>query len=239
MGREKCIKDFAPIRHIFELGGISMQKLAIFGGSFDPVHCGHLAIAQVALTQLNLDQVLWVPTRQPPHKIGRSLLDFDLRKQMIQLAIAYQPAFELSLVEANRTPPSYAIQTLTELQAIYGNAQWFWIVGADTFATLPRWYESEQLAALVEWLVAPRSLPATSALAALNWSDFCQQVARHWSDSRPRVPLRWQVLQMPMIDISSSLIRQYCRARRSIRHLVPESVSIYIETHHLYQGDSN
>ncbi len=214
-----------------------MRKLAILGGTFDPVHCGHLAIAQVALTQLHLDRVLWVPTRHPPHKIGRMLLDFDRRKQMVQLAIAPQPAFELSLVEANRTAPSYAIQTLTDLQAIYADAQWFWIVGADAFATLPRWYRSEQLAAAVEWLVAPRSLPATAAAEAIefNWPDFCARVAFQLGDRG--VPLCWQVLNVPRTDVSSSLIRQHCRDRRSIRGLVPESVSIYIETHHLYQGD--
>lgn len=214
-----------------------MRKLAILGGTFDPVHCGHLAIAQVALTQLNLDRVIWVPTRHPPHKQGRSLLDFDRRLQMIQLAIAPHSAFVLSLVEANRTEPSYAIQTLTDLQEIYPDTQWYWIVGADTFATLPRWYQGEQLAAAVEWLVAPRSLSATAAAeaAAFNCLDFCAQVARQMRDRG--VPLRWQVLQLPRMDVSSSLIRQHCRDCRSIRCLVPEAVSIYIETHHLYQGD--
>lgn len=214
-----------------------MRKLAILGGTFDPVHCGHLAIAQVALTQVHLDRVIWVPTRHPPHKSGRTLLDFDRRMQMVQLAIAAQPAFDLSLVEANRTETSYAIQTLTDLQEIYADAQWYWIVGADAFATLPRWYQGDRLAAAVEWLVAPRSLSVTAAAEAeaFNWPDFCARVARQWGDRG--VPLRWQVLRVPRADVSSSLIRQYCRDLRSIRALVPEAVRIYIETHDLYQGD--
>jgi nicotinate-nucleotide adenylyltransferase len=219
-----------------------MGQVAILGGTFDPVHCGHLLLAQTALSQLGLDRVIWLPTRNPPHKRG---LNYEQRRLMVECAIADNPAFVLDpLGTGHRTNPDYAIGTLIELQYIYPNCQWYWIIGLDAFQTLPRWYHRETLIPACEWLVAPRSTLVTSTAAFFSKSDspqqkidiqtslLCKQVVQQLASQD--ISIRWQLLQMPPVGISSSLIRQYCCQGRSIRYLVPEEVRTYITTHNLY-----
>lgn len=226
-----------------------MQKLAIFGGTFDPIHWGHLLLAEMALSQFGLDRVIWVPSRCPPHKSGTSLESLEHRLEMVRRAIAEHPAFALESVEADRIGPAYAIDTLTDLQALYPNTQWYWILGLDAFQTLPRWYRRQDLIPTCDWLVAPRPAPALNAfMPSLNrrsqpegidaqMQTFCQPVVEQLASQA--IPIRWHILQMPSVSISSSLIRSYCRRRRSIRYLVPETVRTYILTQKLYQQDCN
>jgi nicotinate-nucleotide adenylyltransferase len=201
-----------------------MPKLAILGGSFNPIHQGHLQMAEAALSQANLDQVIWVPARCPPHKRSAELADFQHRLEMVKRAIASYPAFSLSVIEPNRVGSSYAIDTLLYLQACYPNSQWCWVSGLDTFASLPHWYRRQELASQCKWLVAPRSGHA---------AEIISRVAQQLADQS--IKIEWQLLQMPLIATSSSLVRQYCRDRRSIHTLVPQSVENYIMTHDLYR----
>ncbi len=217
--------------------------MAVLGGTFDPVHWGHLLIAETALHQAGLDQVIWVPVCRPHHKRG---LAYEHRRLMVEKAIADNPAFVLSLVETNHSEPDYAIGTLLALQETYPNCQWYWIIGIDSFQTLPRWYRRERLIPACDWLVAPRPVPVPATASLLTQTDtaqtggdtqgnwLCQQVASQLASQN--IPIRWQLLQMPPLGISSSLIRQYCRQHRSIRYLVPEDVRTYITTNNLYSG---
>ena len=134
-----------------------MPKIAIFGGTFDPIHWGHLLIAETAFDQFQLDRVLWVPTFRPPYK-AHPLLAFEQRLEMVQRAIADHPAFTVSAIDGQQTGASYAIETFTALQALEPHAQWYWIVGNDAFQSLPKWYASRALIAQCIWLVAPRAL---------------------------------------------------------------------------------
>ena len=217
-----------------------MQKVAIFGGTFDPVHWGHLLIAETALSQLGLDRAIWVPAPYPPHKLGMPAGSLLHREAMVRLAIADHPAFLLYSVAANRPEPSYAIETLIDLQRLYPNTRWYWILGLDAFQSLPRWYRRQELIPACDWLVAPRLDPAIDArshqTAIAPMSDLCQQVSQQLESQF--IPIRWSVLQMPCLGISSSLIRHYCHQSRSIRYLVPEAVRHYIMTHNLYQNCS-
>lgn len=214
-----------------------MGKVAILGGTFDPVHWGHLLLAETAASQMNLDQVIWVPADHPPHKQG---LAYQHRRLMVESAIADNPAFLLHQVETAPTAPDYAIATLINLQNIYPNCQWHWIIGLDAFQTLPRWYQREILIPACNWLVAPRLGDVTARTSIFSnfttsdksSSELCQQVAQKLADQN--IPIRWQLLEMPEVGISSSLIRQYCRQGRSIRYLVPEAVRTYINSHNLY-----
>ena len=211
-----------------------MRKVAILGGTFDPVHWGHLLIAETALNQVPVEQILWVPTRYPSHKQAAI---FEDRLEMVQRAIADHPAFTSSHNEANPHQPSYAIQTLLELKAVYPNTHWYWIVGLDAFQTLPQWYRRQDLVAECDWLVAPRFVSTTPELersgGLVAQSQFtCKQVAQKLASEF--ITIRWQMLHMPWVGISSSLIRQYCRDGYSLRYLVPESVREYIITHNLY-----
>lgn len=216
------------------------------GGTFDPVHWGHLLIAETALSQATLDQVSWVPDRCPPHKRAAG---FEHRLEMVRLAIADHPAFAISPGATNHSGPSYAIQTLIDLQSVYTNTQWYWIIGLDAFQTLPRWYRRQELAAQCDWLVVPRLVPAAPPREELGGmtaqiESICKQVTQQLAEQF--ISIRWQLLQMPWVGVSSSLIRQYCRdgyadakgVRSSIRYLVPEAVRIYIATHNLYSDGS-
>jgi nicotinate-nucleotide adenylyltransferase len=220
---------------------MDMGRVAILGGTFDPVHWGHLVLAQMALSQLNLERVIWVPSLHPPHKHGSA---YEHRRWMVELAIAENSAFTLAQRRMNSTEPDYALSTFKDLQTTDPSCQWFWIIGLDSFQTLPRWYGREQLVPACEWLVAPRfSMLAMANTVSSTRTDtlqepehqanhVCEQIAAQLADQN--IPIRWQLLQMPNLGISSSLIRQYCHQHRSIRYLVPDSVRAYISHHNLY-----
>jgi nicotinate-nucleotide adenylyltransferase len=206
----------------------AMQKIGIFGGTFDPVHGGHLRVAEAAIVQKSLDQVLWMPTQ--PHYKAANILDFRHRQAMVERVIdsrdsqgvALYPKFTLCPAEANQS--SYAIDNLLALQAMYPDRQWYWIIGMDAFRSLPRWYRSVELVTLCEWLVAPRQGDWQEGVEGAI-DDFAQQ----------GIQIQWEVLKMPWVEVSSSLIRQYCHDSRAIRHLVPEGVEAYIQEQGLYQ----
>jgi nicotinate-nucleotide adenylyltransferase len=217
-----------------------VHKLGILGGTFNPPHWGHLVMAETAYSQMQLDRVLWVPSQRPPHKLGDNLSGFSRRLEWVRQAIADRQEFIPCEVEADRQTTSYAIDTLRDLQETYPNSHWFWIVGLDTFQSLPQWYKCREIAPVCEWLVAPRPPHRKTSLTAaghqtpastLDWETWeaCQEVARLLHDQG--ITIRWHILEMPAIDISSSLIRRYCRDRRSIRYLVPESIRPDLETH--------
>ncbi len=221
---------------------LRMGQVAILGGTFDPVHWGHLVLAETALSHLSLERVIWIPVYRPPHKRRRP---YDHRRCMVELAIAGNSAFVLAHRKIGHAEPDYASNTLAELQDTYPNRNWFWIIGLDAFKTLPRWYGREQLVPACEWLVAPRPflpLMTTTAIVSTGGNaqqeiatqahNLCQDVAQQLASQN--IPIRWQLLPMPPLGISSSLIRQYCRQGRSIRYLVPGEVLAYITAHNLY-----
>jgi nicotinate-nucleotide adenylyltransferase len=132
-----------------------MPKIAIFGGTFDPIHWGHLLIAETAFDQFQLDRVLWVPTFRPLYK-AHPLLAFEQRLEMVRRAIADHPAFSVYAIDGQQAGASYAIDTFNALQLLEPNALWYWIVGNDAFQSLPRWRSSQSLVTQCIWLVAPR-----------------------------------------------------------------------------------
>jgi nicotinate-nucleotide adenylyltransferase len=205
-----------------------MQKIAIMGGTFNPVHWGHLLMAETALNQIALDRVIWVPTYRPLYKATSELLSFHHRLEMVRRAIEPHPQFAIAPVEQDAVKrsaldSSYAVDTLLNLQLRYPHSQWYWIIGLDAFQSLPRWYRHQELIRQCDWLVAPR--------LGSEATEIERTVRKMAAES---VELRWQLLHMPLIDISSSLIRHYCGKRHSIRYLVPESVRDYILEHELY-----
>ncbi|KJH70586.1 nicotinate (nicotinamide) nucleotide adenylyltransferase [Aliterella atlantica] len=193
-----------------------MRRIGVFGGTFDPVHWGHLLAAETAFSQLSLDKVIWLPTCDPPYKQAAG--QFKERLEMVRLAIAERPGF--STLPIDNLSTTDAIDAAIALPNLYTNTHWYWILGIDAFMTLPRWRKRHELVSVYEWVVVPRTTN----------SQIPQQVVQQLND------LRWQILPMPIVQISSSLIRQYCRDRCSIRHLVPQSVGDYIERHNLYSA---
>jgi nicotinate-nucleotide adenylyltransferase len=203
-----------------------MQQLAIFGGTFDPVHWGHLLVAQTALHQVPVEQIIWVPSLNPPYKQAGA---FEHRLEMLKLATKDNPAFTVSLIAVNTPETSYAINTLINLAAEYPNTHWYWIVGLDTFQTLPRWYRRQELIQMCDWLIAPRLLGGENIAQS---ELICKQVEEQLINQS--ISIHWQLLHIPLLGVSSSLIRQLIRERQSIRYLVAESVRLYIAAHNLY-----
>jgi nicotinate-nucleotide adenylyltransferase len=200
------------------------RRIGLLGGSFDPVHNAHLALAREALAQLQLDELRWVPAGQPWQKT-RQLAAPGHRAAMVQRAIAGEPRFVLDHCELQRTGPSYMLDTVSALQAATQaatpGAQWFLIVGQDQYAGLHTWHQWQALMARVTLAVArrPGALQAVSpeVLAALG----------------PGAPV---VVQLPALAISSTDIRARLAAGQGIDDLVPPEVARYIDQHHLYRG---
>ncbi|MGI0486305.1 nicotinate (nicotinamide) nucleotide adenylyltransferase [Pantanalinema rosaneae CENA516] len=200
-----------------------MNTVAIFGGSFNPVHWGHRLIAETALNRVALDRIIWVPTYCPPHK-PQTLLAFPHRLEMVQRAIADQPLFLASDLEAQRGGRSFAIATWQALHRQYPNTDWYWIIGKDAFQTLPHWQGCEELVQQCTWLIAPRNGDVKATIDCVS-----QQLAQR------SLHLRWHLLPLTPIPVSSSLIRQRCQLGQSIADLVPEAVRSYIVAHNLYK----
>ncbi len=215
-----------------------MRSIAIFGGTFDPVHWGHLILAETALNQIPLEHVIWVPSLNPPHKQATS---FEHRVEMLQLATRDNPFFTISLVDVNRSGTSYAINTLLELSAFYPNTRWYWILGLDAILTLPRWYRLRELVQMCDWLVAPRLVGGENIAQS---ELICKQVEQQLQ--KQLCSISWQLLHIPLVGLSSTLIRQMCSDgsanakgdRQSIRYLVPEPVRAYIAAQNLYLDKS-
>ena len=186
------------------------MRVGILGGAFNPIHIGHLALAEAARDTLNLDRVLFIPTNLPPHKATRELLPGPARLKLVQLAIRDHGAFAASDIELQRPGVSYTIETVRTLRKQLPDATLFLLIGEDMLAV--PWLAWGALKRLCTVVVAHRGAGrrATRAQAGLTW------------------------LPMPRLDIASSNLRARLKSGRSIRYLVPAAVDRYIRSHRLY-----
>jgi len=198
------------------------MKIGVMGGTFDPIHNGHIAIGQETRTRLNLAQIVFVPAGQPWMKSERPLAPAVHRLEMVRLAIAPYPYFRLSRIEIDRAGPTYTIDTITELRAqLAGGDELYFILGWDSLAQLPQWRDVSCLIKLCRLVAIPRpgySLP-----------DF-----KSLESKIPRLSQRLVLLDKPEIDISATDIRNRVAQGLSISHLVPAPVEEYIKRHRLY-----
>ena len=192
-----------------------MKRVGLFGGSFDPVHNAHVALARVALEQLGLDEVRWIPVGHPWQK-SRRLSDAADREAMVRLAIAGEPRFVLDRIELRRPGVSYTLDTVRELAAAEPDTEWVLILGQDQYASLHTWRDWRELVAMVTLAIAnrPDAAPAVNA-----------QIAR-----APH-----HMVSLPMMDVSSTEVRRRVAAGLSVADLVPEAVARYIERRRLYR----
>jgi nicotinate-nucleotide adenylyltransferase len=202
-------------------------RIGLLGGSFDPIHLGHLILAETARESLELDRVLFVPSRVPPHKRGKRLAPPADRLRMVQLATEGHPPFEPTDVELRRDGPSYSIDTVRELRRASGET-WdiHFLIGADTLPELPTWHRIAELAELCKFVPFARPGQSLDDLAPLEAVLSEDQIAAIAGRCQP----------MPLIGISSTAIRRRVREGRSIRYLVPEPVRRYILAGGLYRG---
>jgi nicotinate-nucleotide adenylyltransferase len=190
-------------------------RFGIFGGSFDPVHNAHVALARVALAELRLDELLWVPAGQPWQK-QRHLTPAADREAMVRLAIEGESRFTLSRIELERSGASYTIDTVRALQAARPGAQWFLVIGQDQYAGFHTWHGWRELLSLVTLAIADRP------------------DAQHAVD--PQVAsAAHAAVSLPMMDVSSTDIRERVMHGQGILDLVPAAVARYIARHDLYR----
>ena len=198
------------------------MNIGVLGGTFDPVHKGHLIVAEEAKTRLNLDEVIFVPAGQPWLKADIPISPAEHRLQMLRLAIADKPHFKLSTIEIERAGASYSVDTIAELQGQLGNGdELFFILGWDSLAELSQWREPKRLIKMCYLVAVPRPGYPRPKLKALEASI-------------PGISQRVMLLDEPYIDISASAIRDRVARGLSVRHLVPEAVNRYIKEHGLY-----
>jgi len=198
------------------------MNIGVLGGTFDPVHNGHLIVAEEAKTRLNLAEIIFVPAGQPWLKADRPISSAEHRLQMLRLALADKPYFKLSTLEIERTGPSYTVDTIAELRDKLGSEdELFFILGWDSLAELPQWREPSRLIKMCYLVAVPRLGCPRPKLKTLEVSI-------------PGLSQRVMLIDKPKIDISASAIRERVARGLSVRHLVPEPVNRYIKEHKLY-----
>jgi nicotinate-nucleotide adenylyltransferase len=199
------------------------MRLGVFGGTFDPVHYGHLLLAEQCREQCQLDQVWFIPAGIPPHKVARTIAPARMRAEMLELAVAGHEAFRVDRREIERTTPCFTIGSLREIHAEQPDDELFFLMGGDSLADFPTWRE-------------PRGIVELAHLAVVNR----QGGADARSSESLRAALGDELLSrihsvtIPGIDLSASDIRERVRAGRSIRFMTPRAVECYINQHQLY-----
>ena len=220
-------------------------RLGLLGGSFNPIHNGHLAIARQTREALGLDRILFIPTGQPPHKHSGSLAPAQDRYEMVRLAIASDPTLAISDVELRRPGKSYSIDTVRLLQQEYGaQTQLFFLVGLDAFLDFPSWRDPQALLELCQFVILSRpgqsfrSLSTVRLLPPIPYPSLADLDAERISQIT--APLSTQgliCLKLPPCPISASDIRARIRQGLPVANLLPPPVESYILQHHLYQED--
>jgi len=201
-------------------------RVGLFGGTFNPVHVGHLIVARAVLEHLGLERMVLIPSANPPHKSPQAVAGAEDRLAMLRLAIADEPGFDLSACEIERPGPSYTIDTVAAFRREWGDkAELHWLIGSDSLSELASWHRVAELVGMCRIVTAARPGREVPDLSALGGRVGERQIQR----------LRDGILPTPRIDISASEIRRRVRQGRSVRWLVPTAVAQYIDRRGLYR----
>lgn len=198
------------------------KKIGIMGGTFNPIHIGHLILAQTALEQFQLDKVLFMPSKNPPHKRNEHILDDKVRATMVQLAIEDNPCFELSTFEMQREGTTYTADTLEQLTKLYPDEEYYFIVGADSLFYLDKWKDPETILKLCTLVAAVRDQRTKKEM-----EDQITYLSNQYDSTI-------ELLDSPNIDISSTMIRERAKAELSVEYYVPTRVAEYMAKNNLY-----
>jgi nicotinate-nucleotide adenylyltransferase len=226
------------------------MRIGLMGGTFDPIHLGHLRAAEEIYWAFDLDRIVFVPAARPPHKSEEAIEASALQRyEMVSLATIHTPYFAVSPIELRRPGHSYSIETVREFRRVYGEeSRIYFIMGVDAFQGIATWKEPQELLATAQVIVTARPgwrldqvertvtaeqqrVIGDLRFKYLKVSEISGAVARERYE--PRLVLLVEVVSL---DISSSEIRQLARRGRSIRFLVPDAVAAYVAKHRLYQG---
>jgi nicotinate-nucleotide adenylyltransferase len=214
-----------------------MMRIGLFGGTFNPIHLGHLRSAEVTREAFALDRVYFIPAARPPHKSGADLAPAAHRLKMVELAVIDNPFFSVSAVEVEREGKSYAIDTLRHFLAVFQPSALYFILGVDAFCEIDTWKEYDAIPELCNLIVTSRPgipmpppevlLPV--ALRSAFWYDSANRMYRHRSG---HTVVSYEI---EGLHISASAIREKTSLGKSIRYLVPAPVACYMKQHSLYQ----
>jgi nicotinate-nucleotide adenylyltransferase len=220
------------------------MRLGVFGGTFNPIHFGHLRAAEEARQRVGLERVLFVPSATPPLK-SEDLADIGYRYRMTAMAVAANRFFGISDMECKRGERSYTVETARALSGEYPGAEIYFILGVDAFMEIPMWREPEDLIRLIDFIIIGRPTMRFSALSDSPFVDVppeeLEGLDRGTSEMLTTKLMGGKsavLLAIPLLDISSTAIREHIREGRSIKYLLPEKVESFIMTHGLYRGKS-
>lgn len=201
---------------------IEAKGIGIMGGTFDPLHYGHLVAAEMARYAFDLEKVVFIPTGNPPHKVGRKITSAEARFQMVSLATEDNAFFEVSRIEIERPGHSYTVDTLRDLKRLYSGSELYFITGSDAFREIFTWKDVEEILRLSHFIGASRP--------GFDPEEFLHDIQREY----PKFFERMHLLEVPALAISSTDIRSRVKRGQSIRYLLPESVRLFIEENGLY-----
>jgi len=199
-----------------------MQSIGIFGGTFDPPHLGHLILAAEARAQLGLERLLWVLTPDPPHKQGQSIAPLEQRLEMVKLAIANEPQFELSNLDMSRPGPHYALDTVQILAGQNPGAKLVYLMGGDSLRDLPTWHRPADFVSACHLIGVMRRPGDALELAALE-------------ERLPGLTAKVRFVDAPLLDIAAREIRARIADGKPFRYFLPTGVFMYIVEHNLYR----
>ncbi len=198
------------------------ERIGVFGGSFNPIHMGHLVIAEEARQVFRLSHVIFIPTGDTPGKILRGDITKQNRYDMVKLAISGNDRFRVSDIEIKREGPSYTVDTIHELKKIYpAGTEFYFIAGTDAIADLPTWKYNDELLASCDFICTSRAGSEERVKSAMRYFGEIGEKKIHF-------------LRTPELEISSTALRRLLREARSVRYLIPDAVIEYIRAHHLY-----
>jgi len=216
--------DWRPVGRVSIPAADSPPRLGVIGGTFDPPHYGHLVLAENGCVQLGLERVLFVLAGQPPHKPNRPITPVHHRLAMVEAAIAGEPAFALSRVDLDRPGPHYTVETLALLRQEYPEAALFFLIGGDSLADFPAWYDSA-------------GIVRQARLAVMQRPGYEPDLAK-LERAVPGIRERLVWLDAPYLDIAASDLRRRAREGLPLRYLLPPPVEAYIRERRLYDAAS-
>lgn len=200
------------------------MRLGIFGGTFDPVHYGHLLLAETCRETLELSEVRFVPAGNPPHKSGIQITDGHARADMLKLAVSGYPEFTVDRRELKRQGPSFTVDTLAEFAAELPDAELFFLMGADSLRDMPGWREPDRISELATVVAVNRpGLPLPTSSQVVEWVGDA-------------LAARIRLITMPGADLSATDLRQRAREGGSLRFMTPRAVEAFIGEHRLYDS---
>lgn len=220
------------------------MKLGIFGGTFNPIHYGHLIVAEEVKERLGLDRIIFVPSGNPPLK-DKELADAKHRYKMVKLAVSRNRAFTVSDIEYKKKGKSYSVDTLEKLRRSYRGARLYFIAGIDAFIDIPNWRQPERLVGLVDFIVVSRPSFSFTDLASSPYLKINKNMLKKLDDAKlktykTKLKSGRDVIMMRVapVEVSATGIRKLVKRGESIKYLLPEEVKSYIITHKIYKVKS-